>query len=276
MSIFSRLGFNFDTTKFGNALDPYNDLEEKLDTTPSILYKWQLDAIANNDVDGYLQNPVKNTVIMLQEASANLLSLISSINDFDDANASPLAVIASNTSNNIVYEANSFIKHTDNISGMTTTSEYTIPDLDKALGVGEMILNIVNKNDGITNNSPVLGSFTSLFIKDDISSNTIILKNDYVLINNSITVSEELDENDNPIIVKTSNLTASQFQTISNNANTAYFLLNTRRTHDENYFANSLIILNEYTKMSQFSSLSPLKLYLVQNYIGTDKLKDKI
>lgn len=276
MGIFSRLGFNFDTTKFGDALDPYKDLEDRLDITPSTLFKWQLDAIANNDVDGYLQNPVKNAAISLQTSSSSLKYVIDSITAFDDAGAVSIATTTSNTCNNIFYDASSFIKHTDNISGITTTSEYNIPDLDKAIGIGEMILNMVNKSEGIANNTPILGSFTSLFIKDDISSNTLVLNNDYAIVNNSITVGVEDDGLGNMTITKTSNLTASQFQTVSNHANTAYLLLNTRRIHDENYFANTLIIINEYSKLSQFSSLTPLKLYLVQNYIGTDKLKSKI
>jgi hypothetical protein len=42
--IFNSLQLNFDTTKFGNALDPMNNLTDKIVQSQAPLKKWQYDA----------------------------------------------------------------------------------------------------------------------------------------------------------------------------------------------------------------------------------------
>ena len=45
--LFDTLELNFDTTKFGNALDPRNNLNDKIVQSQAPLKKWQYDAVAN-------------------------------------------------------------------------------------------------------------------------------------------------------------------------------------------------------------------------------------
>jgi hypothetical protein len=49
-----------------------------------------------------------------------------------------------------------------------------------------------------------------------------------------------------------------------------------RRTHDVTFYNNAMSIMNDYAILSRFTSFTALKLYLTENYIGTDKLKNNL
>ena len=280
-SIFNRLGFNFDATKFGRALDPAGDLEEKLTTLPSPLLKWQYDAIANNDVTGYLQNPVSNVTITIKSTANNMINVAS------NASLSNIVSISQNLTGYVINtgdeftpvyvfiegECDKFKNHTDRISGVTTTTDPDLPDFGSALGTGELMLMLTNKYDGIINNVPILGSFTSIFVESDLLTYQTIFANDVQRVNNSIVlVSDDGMGN----VIYGSTLSSSELSGIVNNITAIYNTMNTRRTHDVNYYGNSKLVVDDFAKISQYSKFSPLKLYLVENYIGTDKLKNEL
>lgn len=280
-SIFNRLGFNFDATKFGDALDPAGDLEEKLTTLPSPLLKWQFDAIANSDVSGYLENPVSNVTITIKSTANSMINVAS------NAALSNIVSISQNLTGYVINtgdefdpvyvfiegECDKFKNHTDRISGVTNTTDPTLPDFGSALGVGELMLMLTNKYDGIINNTPILGSFTSIFIEPELLTYQTTFANDVERVSDSIVlVSDDGMGN----VVYGSTLSSSELSGIVNNITEIYNTLSTRRTHDVNYYNNAQLVVNDFTKISQYSKFSPLKLYLVENYIGTDKLKNQL
>ena len=280
-SIFNRLGFNFDATKFGDALDPTGDLEEKLTNLPSPLLKWQFDAVANSDVSGYVQNPVSNVTITIKSTANSMINVAS------NAALSNIVAISQNLTGYVINtgdefdpvyvfiegECDKFKNHTDRISGVAETIDASLPDFGSALGVGELMLMLTNKYDGIINNTPVLGSFTSIFVEPDLLTYQTIFANDVERVNNSIVlVSDDGMGN----VVYGSTLSSSELSGIVNNITQIYNTLSTRRTHDVNYYNNAQLVVNDFTKISQYSQFSPLKLYLVENYTGTDKLKNQL
>ena len=280
-SIFNRLGFNFDATKFGDALDPTGDLEEKLTNLPSPLLKWQFDAVANSDVSGYVQNPVSNVTITIKSTANSMINVAS------NAALSNIVSISQNLTGYVINtgdefdpvyvfiegECDKFKNHTDRISGVAETIDASLPDFGSALGVGELMLMLTNKYDGIINNTPVLGSFTSIFVEPDLLTYQTIFANDVERVNNSIVlVSDDGMGN----VVYGSTLSSSELSGIVNNITQIYNTLSTRRTHDVNYYNNAQLVVNDFTKISQYSQFSPLKLYLVENYTGTDKLKNQL
>ena len=87
-TLFDRLQFNFDTTKFGTSLDLP---EESLNTLESMatdieLSDWQLNDMANNDVvsTNYYVNPVAN---VCNSITANLSNLVASIYTISSPNS---------------------------------------------------------------------------------------------------------------------------------------------------------------------------------------------
>ena len=95
------------------------------------------------------------------------------------------------------------------------------------MSIGRQVLTITNQIDGIQNNSPLLGNFTSLAIGNDISNTITLLTSDLQTLNNSISlVSGNL----------VSNITSSSMNTIVADVQAAYTLLNGRRTSDVNFY----------------------------------------
>ena len=63
---------------------------------------------------------------------------------------------------------------------------------------------------------------------------------------------------------------------IIGNINVIVNLMNNRRNGDVNFYYNSQDIVSNYNQLKQFSSPGQTELYILNNYIGTDKLKTRI
>jgi len=262
-TIFTRLNYDFNPDKFGKAIDPTGELESSLERIKPLLHKWQFEALANNDVSGYLQNPLANTTISMNTYANSMKNFASTVT-FDIAGNSKM--IAASTS--LVSEISAFQSHCDRISGVTATTDPTLPDFESALGIGEFVQLIVSSYDGIMNNIPILGSMTSLFVQSELSANLITLTSDSATLNATFTNS--LPGGSNSLITIVSN------DAICNNINSVTSFLSTRRTADVNYYGKARDLVDDYGKLSRFTAFSPLKLYLTENYVGTDKLKSKL
>jgi len=61
-SIFGRLGYDFDSTKFGDSLVLPDKVKTYLNTAPVKLETWQINDIANGNIQltDYYKNPVIN------------------------------------------------------------------------------------------------------------------------------------------------------------------------------------------------------------------------
>jgi len=269
-SVYGRLGFNFDsnnTTVFTLSDEAINHLN----TSPSFLPKaWQVTDLAENNTGGYYKNPTANVYTTLY---ANT-SLIFAAANTDPANNFPSATHnegydLANTANNFLITLNQFKSHTDNISGVTAladagTTARDYPYRESALGFGKFLIYLTHQTDGITNASASLGSFTSLFVNDQLNANNAIVANDWITFRNSLNVSNVC------------NLSGAAINTIISHIQTANTLIDTRRTHDINFFRNSAQVVQDFGKVSQFSNMGPIDTQLANNYIGSDKLVSRL
>jgi hypothetical protein len=267
MGVFNRLGYTFDSTKFGDGNSFTTGQAQLLNSAPSIK-AWQADDLINVAVTGYYQNP----------HSANLVILTTLVNSLS-ANANTTTITfnyASSSANNLKANANtllteitSFTDHTNRISGVTASSNVAaLPDYQSAMTIGRQVLTITNQIDGVQNNTPLLGNFTSLAIGGDIANTITLLKSDLVTLNTSINlVSGNL----------VSNISSATMNTIVADVQAAYNLLNARRTGDTNFYLNSLYLVNDYNRVSQFNNIGVNSNYLINTLnIGTDKLKNNL
>lgn len=270
-SVYERLGFNFDsnnTTIFTLSEDAINHLN----SSPSFLPKtWQVDDLAANNTTGYYQNPTANVYTTLY-ANTNLI--FQTANTVFTANTFPLAVNneganLANTANNFLITLNNFKSHTDNISGVNAiidggslAGDY--PYRESALGFGKFLIYLTHQTDGISNASPALGSFTSLFVNDQLNANNTIIYTDRISLISSLNVTN------------VSNLTGSSINTIISHIQTANTLIETRRNHDIQFYRNSSLVIKDFGKVSQFSNMGPIDTQLANNYIGSDKLVSRL
>jgi hypothetical protein len=267
MGVFNRLGYNFDSAKFGSG-DAFTAGQAYLLNSVSPLKTWQADDLINAAATGYFQNPHTANLVILTTLASAFLPLSNTANvtfTFASSSANSCYLAA----NNVLIEIPSFTDHTNRISGVSTTTNGTLlPDYQIAMSVGRQVLSITNQIDGVQNNAPLLGNFTSLAIGGDIANTIILLTKDLATLNSTMTlVSGNL----------VSNITSSSMNTIVSDVQSAYTLLNGRRTSDVNFYLNSLSLVNDYNKVSQFTRVGVNSNYLINTLnIGTDKLKTNL
>lgn len=262
-SLFDRLQFNFDQTKFGDATSlPEEAINTISDAATDVeLADWQLEDLANNTVitTNYFVNPVAN---VCDSFSANLSNLISSISTLSviDSYSSDLL----NSSISCMVQIDRFKSHTDNVSGVAeTTSSDTIPCYSTAIDTGQVLLTILNKTDGISNSLPAMGSFTSIFVESELNANNISLGSNCQIYINSVSSN-------------TTNLSSSQITSIKTVVDNLNNFLYSRWTHDWTFYGNSVSLLNDYFKIDNLNNIGSTQSYLIDNYIGTEKIKTDI
>jgi len=259
-TLFDRLQFNFDTTKFGTSLDLP---EESLNTLESMatdieLSDWQLNDMANNDVisTNYYVNPVAN---VCNSITANLSNLVASIYTISSPNSETTNLL--NSAMNCIIQLDRFKSHTDNISGVSeTTGSQTIPSYLTAINTGQVLITLLNKTDGIANSLPAYGSLTSLFVADDLmSNNTTIGANCQTFISS--------------VSGNTTSLSTTTITNIKNRIEVFNTFVYGRWSHDWTFYENSVKLMDDYTKISNLSNIGSTQTYLLENYIGTEKIK---
>lgn len=267
MSVYGRLGYNFDSTQF-NGVDVLSQgVLNYLGNTSTHLSSWQIDDLSNNIVNGYYQNPHQYTLASLSIHLDGLYSIANTANiSYTTASvpANNLVPLLVSTSSSII----NFTVHTNNLAGVTRSSNTALyPDLNSALAVGRQILNITNETDSVQNNTPILGNFTSLYTGNTLTSLDISITRDYNTLNNSISI----DMTGNTV----SNISVSEMNTILNDIQSLQTLMDTRRTGDWTFYQNSLVVMQDYQTLLQFSNIGSTQNSLI-TLIGSEKLHNRL
>ena len=169
----------------------------------------------------------------------------------------------SNTETHISSECNNFTYITNRLSNVVdmgsdiTTTHYTI-----ATGYGKLMTYITNQTDGIQNNSPSIGGFTSVFTGNTLNA----------LVANTTPLLTILT---NSLSGNNSTISLSDAQNLDNNM---YQLLNTMvscRINDQNFYHNAGAVFNDYNEATQFNSMGQTENQLIQ-VIGSPKLLSRI
>jgi hypothetical protein len=287
MSIFDRLNYNYT----GNGVTELSDSNKSfMNSMPTLMNDWQTQDVANNDVGGYFKNPVANVTQYLRDScntiyillsgnpAANINAVSGSTSTINAAFLSMISTAANTGSNNGGF----FIAHTNRISGVINIEQSVadevdvanVPHYDTAMSTGQLLMYITNQSDGIGNNAPIMGNFTSVTIESDLESYNVNVSSYYTTINNSLTITGTGTDIDP--IVRSSNLSLEIVQDMANNINDLHNLLVERRVHDEEFFRNSRKVVDDYNTVKNFSDMGATANNLVQNYIGSDKLLTRI
>jgi hypothetical protein len=276
--IFQKLGYDFDDPE--GAITPLtNESKKFLDSVPPMVNEWQSQDIADNNVSDYFKNPTAIPVTAIKNKCITLLTLPSGVTGANTGANTLFSNIAANADLicNTGAEADLFIAHTNRISGVTpiTPDTATLPHYDTAMGIGKTVMYMTNKTDGIDDNSPIMGSFTSILIVDTLETSNTTITPYYNLIANSITVTTTGTE---PDIVTTysSNLSYTTIYTIDQEIAKIKYTLKRRREHDVNYYNNAKTMVEDYQKLKEFNNMGESQNTLIKNYIGTDKLLSRL
>jgi hypothetical protein len=266
--VYATLGYNFSDPN-GDIVQLSANTVAHLNSMPAFIESWQAKDIADNTVGGYYQNPV----------AANTNSIITFAgNIIVEANGIANLETISTEANTLQLTATNFLEHTDRISGVTpfVGQDVENPYYDTAMGIGKTALYITNQTDNITNTSPILGSFTSILIGPQIGQSASQIQNYVILIQNSLNTEEIIDEGGNTITTTTSNLTPSQISDIETGLLNTNTLLYDRQTGDVTYYTNLRAFVDKYNTTKKFTNMGETETYLVNNFVGTDKIKERI
>jgi hypothetical protein len=277
-TLFDRTGFNFTDTS-GTITTLPNTSIQQLNTAPALVpNQWMKDDLINNDSTGYYKNPVANSCNIIWNTANTLVSIANNLQGI--ANTTPLWTTIYTTLGNIV-DANTemvqFINHTNRISGVVPITANTDaaqkPHLEQAMQIGRALTYLIYQIDGREDNAPMLGSFTSILVANTVSDYANVIVTYPNTVNNSISTTID------PITfdpINTSNLTYNTVNSIAEFANTLYTLLHDRRVHDENFYTTSNELVNEAKNIRRYDNLGASESSLVDNLIGTDKLKSRL
>ena len=162
-SIYERLNFSFDTSKFGDAINLSDNTKSYLKAAPVRLETWQKDELANGSIikTDYFKNPMITVTTRLGGNVAELNSILQTIDTFDNGSGTELKSSATN----LVIEIRNYLSHTSNISGVTEATANIsansslithFPDYNKAVSAGEQILLLTSSTDNVANTVPLL------------------------------------------------------------------------------------------------------------------------
>lgn len=254
--IFERLGFPDSLS--ANTVAYSNTTINTLNTIPSLLTDWQMQDIANSNVSGYFVNPTAASANSIISDLNYIITISTGISDLNTINTAAAGVISSN--NLIKYR-----QHTDRLSGISPPDyeDPTLPHYDGAIGVGKVLTYLLYQSDGISNNAVFIGNFGSIILSNTISDYANTINSDAYLIAGSISGGS-------------SNLTSGQKTTIINNINTVNSFVVTVRTNDVNFYANCTTVVEEYKTLKGFNGMGQTQNEIIQDYIGTEKLKERL
>ena len=177
------------------------------------------------------------------------------------ANVSGIATVSAS----LMSDASSFLAHTNRVSGVTSiygqTDTNVNPYYQTATSYGKQAIMLVNQTDGITNNSPILGSMTSILIGPQINSGNTTISNDLITLTSGISGN---------------NLSNAQVTQITTDITSLDSLLTTRQSSDVTFFGKIQTLVNNYNTTKQFTSMGDTETYLCNNFVGTPKLVTRI
>jgi hypothetical protein len=271
---FDRFQYNFDSTKFGSA----GQLSDAGQTTLNAyansvpMATWQKTDLANGPVDRktYYKNPISSSCM-------NLVSSLETLNvtvKNTTFSASGAATVASHltgiTQGLRRLEVQALNTHANNISGVgAINADPSIPTLDGITAMGNQLIMLLNKTDGISNTVGAMGAMTSLFLQPDLDSYSAnVLSYNTEIINNS-TYGGLPPAN-------TCSLSAARLEQMNTALNIMKDYLYSRRNGDYTFYQTGLQVVMDFTTLNRFSNMSDSQKYLVNNYIGSDSLKAKL
>ena len=284
--VYSTLGFNYNDPN-NNIVELSANTQSSMNSVPPVITSWQAQDIANDNVGGYTYNPVSNSVYWMSN-TAYTLSGYSPIVGSTGAITLLINQIQSNCAylsiGNETYSQNAltFLYHTDRLSNIRTQADDATAHIDGtnlpyyqiAIQAAKSATYIVNQTDGIANNSVMLGSFTSILEANQINQLAKTLDTNSKTLIETLTlipVGEGMGSD-----YYTSNISLSAASTIANNFANVVAIMTQRETADKAFYVNLKNLITNYNTTKQYTNLGDSQSLLLNNFIGTPKLKSRI
>lgn len=244
-----------------------NSVIKHMDTMPPMLNEWQTQDVSNSNVGGYFTNPV----IGVTNSVWTLANSIISITGLASSNISQIRTAATTLST----AANNFMQHTNRMSGVADADPNNplLPTYKSAIGAGKLVSYIVYQSDGVQNNSPMIGSFTSLYSSSNLTSYYTTVQNYATDVQNSIIA---IIDPDLGTTTYTSNMSQTVANTMTTNLSIISSFMDARRTADVTFYTNSQAVITDYNTVKQFSNMGATESDMTNNLVGSTKLLTRL
>ena len=271
-SIYALLGFNSSDPIANSGVSQLSsNVITQMEMMPALVNSWQQQDIANQSTSGYYQNPLASG-IQITLNSANTILANAASNGGSSSTITNTLIYISRTASNLVSGSNgtgnicaNFLDHTNRMSNMVGLDQRTyLPHYQISIGYGKIMMYLTNQSDGIQNNSPMIGSFTSILAANLINSNAntlLVLAQQYA---NSVNTGGY------------SNLTLTQVNTMNSVIQFLATEMVNLRANDITFYTNTQNVMSAYNAVTQFSNMGQSELSLVTNYIGTPKIVTRL
>jgi len=270
MSIYGRLGFNStDPTTNATVTADSSAVANNLSFMPQLLNAWQTEDVSTSNVGSYFVNPVAGVTATISStmSTINTATIGTNVQSTISSTVTQALHALGNTAATAVSSAANYLYVTNRESNVVDPgTDVTTVHYRMAIGYGKILTYITYQSDGVQNNSPIMGNFTSITLGNTLSTLSNTLTSQQIELSASITVGTP----------NTSNLTLVQTQTLWNTVNSISTLMTFYPAQDNAFFAASAAVISDYSAVAHLSELGATETLLVNNYIGTDKLKTRL
>jgi hypothetical protein len=252
---------NFPSSMQGNVTEYDDKTKKHMDNVKIISNDDDYGDVLNNRVNSYYVNPVGtscSSIISITTAIANITGI--------DVAAPSILAAASNLAT-CTYN---FYKHTQRLSGLEGINAESgdKPTLQLAINIGRQLSYYLYQTESIDDNSVILGSFSSLYTKSNLTSYITTISSYPTIIQSGIT--------SNPDIVPPTYTYTGPTTEIVDNLNNIADFVNGKRTSDEAYYFRSRQIVANFGKAAALTSNGSAHKQLVNEVIGTNYAKERV
>jgi hypothetical protein len=263
MSVFGRLGYTFEH-EANVAVQTYSStVNTRMMLVPALLDPWHHEDIANDNVGGYFQNPVADLVQGISDA-ANTVITYSSVTSPDSTVNNTISIALNLSSKISTLYAPTYKYVTDRQSNVVPIgNDVDTVHYSTAIGYGKLLSYLTNQTDGIQNNAPILGHFTSILVKDALNDEFV----EYTSCSNTFI---------NSISNNVTSISQSDAQSFLDATQQLANTMSTFPINDINFHLNSRKVFNDFHALKSFRNLGQAETQLLVNYIGTPKLVSRL
>ena len=268
-SIYARLGFNSsDSLTSSTSQNLSANVLMQINTLPQLMNSWQIKDVAESNTSGYFVNPMAGTISNITTLSKNMANVSNGVIGTTIA-ITQLISDTTNIANTIGYStAPGFLYHTNRQSNVIPPdSNMSEVHYQTAMGVGKSLVYIVSQSDGVTNNSPIMGNFTSLYTGNTLNTQITLANTYYNTFNTSISTAGTP-----PTTYLISSITLSTAQAMYNAFANLQNTMTTYRNQDNAFYQNSRAVLDDFDRVRQFNGMGQTQEDLIYNKIGSAKL----
>jgi len=270
MSIYGRLGFNSSDPTTNATITNYSSaVANNVALMPPLLKKWQTEDIGNSAVGGYFVNPVAGVTATISSTMSSINSATIGVNVQSTISGTVTQALRDlgNSAASCVSTAANYLYVTNRQSNVVDPgSDTTTVHYKMAIGNGKILSYLTHQSDGVQNNSPIMGNFTSITLGNTLNTLSSSLSSQQIALSASITMGTP----------NTSSFTLAQTQALQSTVSSISSLMSTYPAQDNAFFTNVKAVISDYSIVSPLGSLGSSEKTLVNNYIGTEKLKTRI